>query len=114
MNEPVRVGKHGDAIRLRVEELHRTVNDAEITLPEMEREELAYAARVMVDWLGSLLGSDNLFLSELFGSLPAKKRVLVARETLREICAHAEDRIVEHPNYERRAERMKYGHNLDE
>lgn len=112
MNEPVRVGVHGEAIRARADELCRTVNDSEITLPEMEIEELAFSARVMEKWLTELLGVDPVFQSEHFESLRDKKRLLVARETIREIGARATEDIVEHPNYQRRAERLKYGHNL--
>lgn len=115
MEEPVDVGKHGDEIRSRVEELHRTVNDREITLPEMELEEIAFAARVMADRLGELFSDPNhTFLNDIFESLQDRKRAFAAREAIREILAHTGGRIAKHPNYERRAERMKHGHNSDE
>ena len=112
MSEPARVGVHGEAIRARADELCRTVNDHEITLPEMEIEELAFSARVMVKWLTELLGVEPVFQCEHFESLRDKKRLLVARETIREIGVRAEEDIMERPNYQRRAERIKYGHDL--
>lgn len=108
------VGRLGEELRDRVEHLYKSVNDPEITLPEMEWEELAYVSRESAKWLGLLLGSDNFFLADIFDSLEDKQRALVARHILLRMCVHAEDKIVKQSNYERRAERMKYGHNLED
>lgn len=64
--------------------------------------------------MGVHLSDGLVSFGDQFDDLQAKKRVLVAKETLREMRDHTLEKILEHPNYRRRAERLKYGHNLSD